>query len=257
LVTGPPTDVSTSGLTTLARPPLIWDVAEIAVVTGGTSGLGFALAEGVTRRGKRVALLARDPQRLDGAVAKLREGGASASGYRCDVSREGEVREALGRIAGQGTVRLLFNVAGVGRFGPPDAISDVTIDEVFAGNLKGLMLTTAAALPFLREAGGTIVSVLSTAALVGRRNESVYCAAKWGARGFMEALRAELEGTPIRTLTVYPGGMRSGFWSQGSGPSPDLTGYMDPDDVAAHILAAALDPRPAHVTEMTIRRPGP
>jgi short-subunit dehydrogenase len=103
--------------------------------------------------------------------------------------------------------------------------------------------------------GGTIVSVLSSAALVGRADEAVYCAAKWGARGFMEALRVALKGTPFRTLTVYPGGMRTPFWSPGSGMSPDLGTYMDPGDVARQILRVVLDPGAAHVTEMTISRP--
>jgi short-subunit dehydrogenase len=227
----------------------------MAVVTGGSSGLGFALARGLSRRGMEVSLLAREPDRLDRAVRDLREAGAEVSGYRCNVSREEEVREAFGRIAGDGTVRLLCNVAGVGRFGPPEEISEDMIDEVLGGNLKGLMLVTAAALPLLRQGGGgTIVSVLSTAALVGRANETVYCAAKWGARGFMQALRVALEGTAIRTLTVYPGGMATAFWSEDAGASPDLTGYMDPDDVAAQIISAALDPSRAHVTEMTISR---
>ena len=225
------------------------------MVTGGSSGLGFALAQGLTRRGRRVALLARDAHGLDRAVDRLGEAGAAASGYACDVSREAEVRNAFSQIATGGTVRLLFNVAGVGRFGPPEAVSETMIDQVLGGNLIGLMLVTAAALPLLRQAGGgTIVSVLSTAALVGRANEAVYCAAKWGARGFMHALRAELEGSPIRTLTVYPGGMRTKFWAKEAGRSPDLSGYMDPDDVAEHILAVALDPKSAYVTEMTINR---
>jgi short-subunit dehydrogenase len=243
-------------LTTLTAAEINAPVADIGIVTGGSSGLGFALAQGLTRRGVEVALLARDPQRLDRAVEELREEGATASGYPCDVSREAEIGEAFARIAEAGTVRLLFNVAGVGRFGPAEELSETMIDEVLAGNLKGLMLATTAALPLLREGGGgTIVTVLSTAAQVGRPNETVYSAGKWGGRGFMRALRAELEGTPIRTLTVYPGGMRTEFWSSEAGRSPDLSGYMDPGDVAEHILAVALDPKSAHVTEMTISRP--
>jgi short-subunit dehydrogenase len=143
----------------------------------------------------------------------------------------------------------------VGRFGPVEELTETMIDEVTAGNLKGLMIVTAAALPILRANGeGTIVSVLSTAALVGRAEEAVYCAAKWGARGFMEALRVTLKGTPLRTLTVYPGGMRTPFWSEESGRSQDVSTYMAPRDVARQILGVVLDPGAAHVTEMTISR---
>lgn len=226
-----------------------------AVVTGGSSGLGFALAELLNGEGIGVSILGRDPARLSQALERLRGAGAEVHGIDCDVSDQAQVRRAFEEIAGRGPVGYLFNVAGVGRFGPVEDLTEGAIDEVVAGNLKGLMIATAAALPLLRErGGGTIVSVLSSAALVGRPQEAAYCAAKWGARGFMEALRVALKGTGIRTLTVYPGGMNTPFWSEDSGASPELSTYMDPRDVAAQILGVVLDQRSAHVTEMTISR---
>jgi NAD(P)-dependent dehydrogenase (short-subunit alcohol dehydrogenase family) len=189
------------------------------------------------------------------AVAGLRATGAKAHGIACDVSREDQVRSALEEVAARGPIGFLFNVAGVGRFGPVEEITERMIDEVSAGNLKGLMLTTSAALPMLRSTGGTVVSVLSSAALVGRPDETVYCAAKWGARGFMEALRVAVRGSTVRTLTVYPGGMRTPFWSEESKRPSDLDAYMDPGDVARQIIGVVLDPRSAHVTELTISRP--
>jgi NAD(P)-dependent dehydrogenase (short-subunit alcohol dehydrogenase family) len=226
-----------------------------AVVTGGSSGLGFALAELLGAEGIAVSVLGRDPTRLGDAVARLRDGGADARGIPCDVSSQDQVRAAFEEIGREGSPAFLFNVAGVGRFGPVDELTEDMIEEVSAGNLNGLMIATAAALPFLRANGGTIVSVLSTAALVGRPDEAVYCAAKWGARGFMEALRVALKGTSVRTLTVFPGGMRTEFWSPRSGLTPDLSTYLDPRDVARQILRVVLDPGAAHVTEMTISRP--
>src|SRR5918999_1645697 len=177
--------------------------------------------------------------------------GTVAHGMVCDVSSESQVRSTFDQVAAMGSLGFLVNAAGVGRFGPVEDLTEAMIDEVLAANLKGLMLATAAALPALRATGGTVVSVLSSAALVGRAEEAVYCAAKWGARGFMEALRIALKGTSVRTLTVYPGGMRTAFWSPETGRMPDLTDYMDPRHVARQILRVALDPGAAHVTEMT------
>jgi uncharacterized protein len=226
-----------------------------AVVTGGSSGLGLALAEQLGRAGIGVSILGRDESRVRTAVERLRGEGADAQGVACDVSSQAEVRKTFDDISSEGSIGLLFNVAGVGRFGPVEEITEAAIDEVVAGNMKGLMLATATALPLLRAGGGgTIVSVLSTAALVGRAEEAAYCAAKWGARGFMEALRVALKGSDVRTLTVYPGGMRTPFWSAKAGMSPDLGTYMDPHDVARQILRVVLDPGAAHVTEMTISR---
>jgi NAD(P)-dependent dehydrogenase (short-subunit alcohol dehydrogenase family) len=224
------------------------------VITGGSSGLGLALAESLAAAGVAVSIVARDEQKVGEAVERLRGDGADAHGIACDVSSESQVRSTFDHLATMGRLGFLVNVAGVGRFGPVEDLTAAMIDEVLAGNLKGLMIVTAAALPALRASGGTVVSVLSSAALVGRAEEAVYCAAKWGARGFMEALRVAVKGTSVRTLTVYPGGMRTSFWSPEAGLKPDLTDYMDPGDVARQILRVALDPGAAHVTEMTISR---
>ncbi|MGH2654055.1 MAG: SDR family NAD(P)-dependent oxidoreductase [Actinomycetota bacterium] len=230
-------------------------VDRLAVVTGGSSGLGLALAEGLNAEDIGVVILARDAARLEDALGHLRAAGVEVRGVPCDVSDQAQVRAAFQDVAASGTLRFLFNVAGVGRFGPVEDLTGTAVDEVLAGNLTGLMLATATALPILRAGGGgTIVSVLSSAALVGRPDEAAYTAAKWGARGFMEALRAAVKGSPVRTLTVYPGGMRTPFWSPQTGRSPDLTTYMDPRDVARQILRVTLDPGAAHVTEMTISR---
>lgn len=227
----------------------------MAVVTGGSSGLGLAIAEQLASEGIAVSIIGRDPRRVRDAVDRVRAGGSEAHGLSCDVSRQDQVMAAIQEFSQRGRIGFLFNVAGAGRFGPPEELSESAIDEVLAGNLKGLMIATASVLPILRaNDGGTIVSVLSSAALVGRPDEAVYCAAKWGARGFMEALRAALKGSSIRTLTVYPGGMRTPFWSGDAGKSPDLSTYMDPQDVARQILRVVLSPGGAHVTEMTIAR---
>jgi NAD(P)-dependent dehydrogenase (short-subunit alcohol dehydrogenase family) len=227
----------------------------VAVVTGGSSGLGFAIATLLGAEGIGVSILARDPARLGDAVDRLRAADGDAHGVACDISKEEEVRSAFDEITQRGTIQFLFNVAGAGRFGAVEDVTEKMIQEVLAGNLTGLMISTAIALPILRGAGGgMIVSVLSSAALVGRPQESVYCAAKWGARGFMEALRVALKDSTVRTLTVYPGGMRTPFWSVASEQSPDLSTYMEPTDVAKQILRVALDPGSAHVTEMTISR---
>ena len=94
---------------------------------------------------------------------------------------------------------------------------------------------------------------MSTAALSGKTNESLYNAAKWGARGFLEALRSELSDTPIEIINVYPGGMNTQFWNKMySGYNTES--FMDPEDVARNIVRVAMD-RKVYVTDMTIQRP--
>ena len=98
---------------------------------------------------------------------------------------------------------------------------------------------------FTRD-GGTILNVLSSAAFAAKPNESVYCAAKWGARGYTDVLKAEARGTRARVISVAPGGMQTPFWEH------EREGFMDPGAVAK-VIVAALD-APVNVTHIAIDR---
>jgi short-subunit dehydrogenase len=94
---------------------------------------------------------------------------------------------------------------------------------------------------------------MSTSALLGRATETVYCAAKWVARGFTEALRAELKGTNRRIVAVYPGGMNTPFLPDKKGK--DISDFMNPADVAEQIAHAVYGSDSIMVTDITINRP--
>jgi NAD(P)-dependent dehydrogenase (short-subunit alcohol dehydrogenase family) len=93
------------------------------VVTGGSSGLGFALAEGLGAEGVEVSIIGRDPGRVNDALARLRGAGVDAHGVACDVSSQDQVRRAFDEIAARRSFGFLFNVAGVGRFGPVEELT--------------------------------------------------------------------------------------------------------------------------------------
>ncbi|HJV03945.1 MAG TPA: SDR family NAD(P)-dependent oxidoreductase, partial [Actinomycetota bacterium] len=95
-----------------------------AVVTGGSAGLGFALAEQLGAEGIGISILGRDTRRLRDAAERLRRGGTDAAAVPCDVSRQDEVRAAFEEISRNRGLTYLFNVAGVGRFGPVEALSE-------------------------------------------------------------------------------------------------------------------------------------
>jgi short-subunit dehydrogenase len=202
----------------------------VAIVTGASSGLGLSIAELLRSRGMPV-------------VGVSRRAAADVSG---DASkRETAVRaiEAAGRL---GTIDLLVNCAGAGIFGPAGSYDEDAVAAIIDSNLISTINFCELLFPRFKEHGGTIVNVLSTAALTGKANESVYCAAKWGARGYGEALKAEAKGTKARILAVAPGGMNTPFWPE---PRP---GFMDPADVAAAIVDAIA--RPVNVSELVITR---
>jgi short-subunit dehydrogenase len=200
-------------------------VLVVAIVTGASSGLGAAIAQLL---GSRMPVVGVSRRTLG------------------DASNPDTARRAIEEAEKLGAIDLLVNCAGVGVFGPAGSYDEKAIDDVLDANLKSTIVFCNALFPRFARDGGTIVNVLSTAALVGKPNESVYCAAKWGARGYTEALRAEAKGTKARVISVAPGGMDTPFWPE------RREGFMDPREIAA-VIVDAVDRR-VNVTELVIAR---
>jgi short-subunit dehydrogenase len=152
------------------------------------------------------------------------------------------------------SVEYLINNAGMGLFTKADTSTAAMIDTVFEANLKGMILLTSEILRLTPdEEELSIVNIMSTSALFGRAEETIYCAAKWGARGYTEALRTELKGTKRNIIAVYPGGMRTDFWKV-PGQNRDLSTFMDPAEVAKKIVDAVIVTDKMFVTDITINR---
>ena len=210
-------------------------MTDVAIVTGASSGLGLEIARLLAERGWQVVGVARRAFHEDGIVSV-----AGDASKRETASKAVDAAKTLGRIA------LLVNCAGAGVFGPAGSYDDAAIARVLEANLVATIVFSEALFPRFRSDGGAIVNVLSSAALIGKANESVYCAAKWGARGYTEALRAEAKGTKARIVSVAPGGMDTAFWKD------RRSDFMDPKEIAA-IVVDAIE-RPVNVSEIVITR---
>jgi short-subunit dehydrogenase len=202
----------------------------VAIVVGASSGLGLEIARFLETGGRAV-------------VGVSRRGETTVRG---DASKRETAVRALAEADARGTVDLLVNCAGVGIYGPAGSYDEPGIASLINGNLVATIVFCEVFAPRFKASGGTIVNVLSTAALVGKANETVYCAAKWGARGYSEALRAEAKGTKLRVMSAAPGGMDTPFWPEAR---PD---FMDARDVASTIVDAIA--RPVFVSEINIIR---
>ena len=223
---------------------------QVAIVTGCSSGLGLELAERLSAAGNSVVGIAR---RAPSDLALFDD---QAHVYvQGDVAAPDTVAKAFATATELGQLSTVVSCAGIGVFGEPGNYSREDIDAVFAGNLTGLILIADRAFSEFRVRGeGTIVNVMSTAAHAARPLETVYTAAKWGARGYTDALRAAAKGTKVRIIGVYPGGMRTAFWTNARGTDTDGVGFSEPNDVAAAIIDAIQNRQTAYVTDLVVNR---
>ncbi|MGY0218110.1 SDR family oxidoreductase [Endozoicomonadaceae bacterium StTr2] len=222
------------------------------MITGATGGLGSALARVLAKDGKRLLLVARN----DEALRKLSE---SLPGnhelFCCDLSDPVKIQEleAFTLDKKLGSPAVLVNCAGSGLFGRLDELDTEKIKDSLLSNLLPVILPCQAFLKDMKRAGGVIINVMSTAALKGKAGESVYCAAKWGVRGFTESLREEAKGSSLRIVAVYPAGMATDFW-QGTDVDYPVDTFMSAEDAASMIAGALGQAEKGYISDITLSR---
>jgi len=230
---------------------------KISVISGGTGGLGLEIASLLIKSGKNVLILGRSSKKLADASSRLKKtsNNSLTESIICNIGKEEDVKK-VGEFLKTNSfqVEYLFNNAGMGLFTKAHNSTSALIDTVFEANLKGMILLTSEILRLTPEEQElTVVNIMSTSALFGRAEETLYCAAKWGARGYTEALRTELKGTKRNIIAVYPGGMKTDFWSI-PGQNRDISTFMDPAEVAEKIVNAVIVTDKMFVTDITINR---
>ncbi len=224
----------------------------VAVVTGAGSGIGRAVASRLAREGARVAALDVAADNLDATVKAIGEEGGTATGYRCDVTSEGSVNQAIAGLSDElGAPTVVCNVAGIGGFYNTVDMPTERWEKILAVNLTGPFLVCRAALPFLLEHGGSIVNVASNAALMGQAYSAAYCASKAGLVMFSKALAAEYLSRGVRVNVIAPGGVDTPLIGTFELPEgADFTelkkimsplGFSTPAEIAASVAFIASD----------------
>ncbi len=211
----------------------------IICVTGGSRGIGLAIASACARDGAQLILVARDGAAL---AAAARTTPASAT-FRSDVTREAEV-ERLFRGLRRKFKRLdvLVNNAGVFTYKPFARTTPADWNKNIATNLTSLYLVTRAALPLLkRSAAPQIINILSVASRTAFPNCSAYCASKFGALGLTRVLADELRPLGIRVTGVLPGATSTRQSSEFGFPV-NRSRLLEPEDAAQAVLAALVQP---------------
>jgi len=184
---------------------------KVIVITGGTHGLGKALALLCVEEGSHVIICARNEDKFDGLIHH------DILAIKADVTKEGDLQNVMNAAVEKfGRVDVWINNAGI--WLPHKPIEEVDwkrAHDLIEVNLFGTVYGSKLALIQMRKQGeGAIVNILSTSALEGRATSSAYSASKYAARGFSLSLTKEVEGTDIKVVSVYPGGMQTDFFDE-------------------------------------------
>jgi 3-oxoacyl-[acyl-carrier protein] reductase len=208
-----------------------------ALVTGGSSGIGFSIAKTLIDAGARVAITGRDEKKLYKAAESL-----NAVAIRADVSNEADVQRTLREVLQAfGHLDILINNAGFGVFKKLVEMDKASFDAVFATNVTGAMLMgREAAKHFIQRNGGNIVNICSTASLRGAPNGTAYYASKFALRGMTECWRGELRQHNIRVFLVNPSEVLTNFGTAAGFTQKDNPTKLRGEDIA-HMIKGALE----------------
>ncbi len=244
----PPNHINQSSIDTLE--------GKVAVITGGSKGIGKAIAFGLSAAGAKVVLAARTRETLEQVAANLRENGAEALAVPTDVTDV----EAVDRLVEKTldiyqSLDILVNNAGIGRFGMVADFVPNDWDTVMDSNLKAVYLCTQSALkPMLAQGSGQVINVLSIAAKVPFEASSAYCAAKAGALAFTKVLANEVRQQNIRVTAVLPGSVHTPFWDE-IPQHPDFEQMLKPEHVADTVVSICQQPSGMVTEEIVVMPP--
>jgi 3-oxoacyl-[acyl-carrier protein] reductase len=200
-----------------------------AIVTGGTRGIGRAIAKALASAGVKVAITARSEEDIANAVSELN---GTAKGYVCDVRDYDQVRAVFAEIGG---VDILVNNAGIGMFAAVESMSPDDFRAVLETNLFGVFYCCHEAIPLMKQrGGGYIINISSLAGANAHSQMAAYNASKFGLNGFSEALMQEVRHDGIKVSYIMPGSVNTEFG--GDEPSDQKSWQLQPADIAQVVM---------------------
>ncbi|MEO8434133.1 MAG: SDR family oxidoreductase [Pyrinomonadaceae bacterium] len=208
-----------------------------AVVTGGTKGIGFAIAEALVNEGVNVCISARHQSEIEGAVNRLtRLGKGRAIGFPCDVRDYEQVKGLIAQsVSDLGGLDILINNAGIGMFEPVAEMTPENFRAILETNLFGVFYGCHEAIPLMKQrGGGYIVNISSLAGANPHPRMAAYNASKFGLNGFSEALMQEVRHDNIKVSYIMPGSVNTEFG--GDEPNDEKSWQLQPADVARVVL---------------------
>jgi len=231
--------------------------SKVALVTGSTKGIGFAIAEALAKNGASVFVCGRNEREVAGTIEKLSISGI-AKGTVCDVRKEDDVQAMLSECVRElGGIDILVNNAGMGYFGKTvEELSGDEFRQTLETNLFGVFYTCHYAVPLMKKrGGGYIINISSLAGQNAHAKMAAYNASKFGLNGFSEALMQEVRHDGIKVSYICPGSVNTDFG--GDTASPEKAWQLQPADIAETIIDLLSFDRRALPSKIEIRPSAP
>jgi 3-oxoacyl-[acyl-carrier protein] reductase len=225
---------------------------KVAMITGASRGIGFAIARRLGQMGARVCICGRDPARLEQSAATLRAEGIETLAVQADIARADQISALVQKTQKElGPIDILVNNAGTGVFGPFHEFGETDWDTVLDTNLKSVFLVCRAIAPeMIRRQSGHIINISSLAGKNTFANGAIYCASKWGLMGLTGSMAEDLRGYGIRVSAICPGSVATEFPGQGSKKHSKI---LQPEDVAHAVSALVTQAPGSFISEVHIR----
>ena len=211
---------------------------KVAVVTGGSRGIGFSIAQALLAEGAKVFICGRDGNALQAALDKLRgTAPANVDGSAADVRNYEDCRKLVRAAAERfGGLDILVNNAGVGVFKPIDQLSVEEWDATIQTNLSGVFYCCREAIPLMRKrGGGYIFNISSLAGVNALPGGAAYNASKFGLNGFSEAMMQDVRYDGIRVSYLMPGSVATDF-AAAPGSRPREAWKLTGEDIAKAVI---------------------
>lgn len=208
---------------------------KVAIVTGGSKGIGRGIAEALVRAGVNVCISARSRSEIDETVKDLCTQG-KVKGIACDVRIHSQIKSLFELTVSEfGGVDILVNNAGIGIFAPVEEMSPEDFRAVLETNLFGVFYCCHEVIPLMKKrGGGYIINISSLAGANPHPRMAAYNASKFGLNGFSEALMQEVRHDGIKVSYIMPGSVNTEFG--GDTPTPDHDWQLRPEDVARVVI---------------------
>lgn len=225
---------------------------EIVIITGGASGLGLELVKQFIEKDWFVCNIDRDIKKMQILDSTYKD---NYRGFIGDIADSVFVKDVINEISNLGNIEILINNAGEPSFKLPTKYEKEDINKCFKG-LEGMILFSTETLKAKEEKDLKIVNIMSSAALRGNKQEAVYCATKWGEKGYTESLKVAYKGTSVKVIGVYPGGINTEFYknSRDYVSEEKQSTFMKPCDVAKTIIDNVTNETNLTIADIIIER---